>query len=81
MIVVEAVSGRHEGDCLEVFCALKIERRSPAQPLRREEKLSKDSLLPVFDSRFVSNGVGVTGALDMSKAERAQVHASDHQIV
>jgi len=47
----------------------------------REETLSKDSLLPVLGSRFVSNSVGVTGALDMSKAERAQVHASDHQVV
>ncbi|CAI8778531.1 hypothetical protein EMIT0P201_11524 [Pseudomonas chlororaphis] len=28
------------------------------QVFSREEKLSKDSLLPVLDSRFVSNGVG-----------------------
>lgn len=41
----------------------------------------KDSFPPVLNSSFVSNGVGVTGALDMSKAERTQVHARDHQVV
>lgn len=69
-----AKSERHEQGKKIVPLALQAS-------FRRENNLSKDVLLPLIGSRFVSNGVAATGALDMSKAKRAQVHASNHQVV